>query len=67
MHGTDDQDIPPRHSQELARRLQAAGVPAKLVLVQGASHGLDYPSQRPTPDQLTQMVVDFLTRSLASA
>jgi acetyl esterase/lipase len=67
LHGSDDQDIPPRHSQQLAARLRAAGVPVRLVLVQGASHGLDDPSQRPTPDQLTQTVTDFFTRSLASA
>jgi acetyl esterase/lipase len=65
LHGTDDQDMPPRHAQELARRLAAAGAPVRLVLVQGAAHGLNSPGQRPTPDQLTELVADFLTRSLA--
>ena len=55
----------PRHSQELARRLAAAGVPVRLVLVHGAGHGLDSPGQRPTPEQLTELVADFFTRSLA--
>jgi len=62
LHGTGDH---PRHSQELAARLHAAGVPARLVLVDGAGHGLDDPSQRPTPAQLTELVADFFTRSLA--
>jgi acetyl esterase/lipase len=66
LHGTDDQDMPPRHSQELARRLAAAGVPVRLVLVQGAGHGLDSPGQQPTPDQLTELVTAFFTRSLAT-
>jgi acetyl esterase/lipase len=62
LHGTNDR---PRHSQVLERRLQAAGVPVRLVLVQGAAHALDIPSQRPTPAQLTEMVADFLTQALA--
>jgi acetyl esterase/lipase len=65
LHGTRDQDMPPRHSQELARQLAAAGVPVRLMLVQGAGHGLDSPGQRPTPGQLTELVADFFTRSLA--
>jgi acetyl esterase/lipase len=65
LHGTDDQDMRPRHSQELAERLAAAGVPVRLVLVHGAGHGLNSPDQRPTPGQLTELVADFFTRSLA--
>lgn len=66
LHGTDDHDIPPRHSRQLAARLAAAGVPVALVLVQGAGHGLDDPSQRPPPSQVTELVAEFFTRSLAS-
>jgi acetyl esterase/lipase len=65
LHGTDDQDMPPRHSQELARQLTAAGIRVRLVLVQGAGHGLDSPGQQPTPEQLTELVADFYSRSLA--
>jgi hypothetical protein len=46
-------DIPVRQSQQLARRLDAAGTPLRLVLVQGPDHGPDNPPQRPTPGQLT--------------
>jgi len=67
LHGTDDHDMRPRHSRELATRLAAAGVPVALVLVQGAGHGLDDPSQRPSPDQLTELVAEFLTRTLGSS
>ncbi len=65
LHGTDDHSVRPRHSRELARRLAAAGAPVQLVLVQGAQHGLNDPSQRPTPAQLTERVASLLTRSLA--
>lgn len=65
LHGADDRGIRPRHSQELARRLRAAGMPVDLVLVKGTGHTLDTPSEQPTPDQLTQLVADFLTRTLA--
>ena len=67
LHGTDDHDMPPRHSRELARRLAAAGVPVQLVLVQGAGHGLNDPSQRPAPDRVTELVAEFLTRTLGSS
>jgi acetyl esterase/lipase len=67
LQPSDDHGVRPRHSQAFAQRLQAAGVPARLVLVQGADHGLDSSSQRPTPGQLTQMITDFFIRHLASA
>jgi acetyl esterase/lipase len=67
LHGTDDQEMRPRHSRELARRLAAAGVPVRLVLVQGAGHGLDDPSQRPAPDRVTELVAEFFTRTLGSS
>ena len=66
LQGTDDESVRPRHSQAFARRLQAAGVPVELVLVEGAGHGLDYSSQRPTPAQLARMIADFFARHLSS-
>lgn len=67
LHGSEDKDMPPRQSRQLAARLHAAGVPVRLVLVQGAGHGLDNPSQWPTPDQLTDLVADFLTRTMGGS
>lgn len=55
-----------RWPRELARRLAAAGSPVELVLVQGAQHGLNDPSQRPTPAQLSERVASFLTHLLTS-
>jgi acetyl esterase/lipase len=65
LQGSDDQGVLPRHSQTFADQLHAAGVPARLVLVRGADHGLDNPSQQPTPVQVTKLVLDFFTQTLA--
>lgn len=70
IHGTDDWFFPPRHSQELAKLLHAAGVPETLVLVQHDEHGLATPTpgqiEQPSPDTLVHMISDFFTRTLAA-
>jgi dipeptidyl aminopeptidase/acylaminoacyl peptidase len=38
LHGTADTRVPPRQSQRLAGALSAAGAPATVELVDGASH-----------------------------
>src|SRR5262249_50144127 len=45
LHGTDDVLVRPHHSQDLARRLRAAGVPATLVMVQHTGHTMLTPGQ----------------------
>lgn len=66
LHGTDDTTVVPRQSTRLARRLEAADVPTTLIEVQGAEHGLDTPSQRPNPEKLTSIIVDFFSTNLTS-
>jgi acetyl esterase/lipase len=66
LQGDADQTVPAAQSQELAARLQAAGVPATLVMVKGGPHGLANPKEQPTPDQLTKQIVDFFTTTLAT-
>lgn len=70
MHGTDDWFIAPHHSQDMARALQAAGVPVTLVMIQHDSHGLAMPTsgqiEQPAPSVLVQMIVDFFARTLAA-
>ncbi len=39
FHGTEDTLVSPRHSEALAEKLRAAGVSAKVVLLQGEGHG----------------------------
>jgi dipeptidyl aminopeptidase/acylaminoacyl peptidase len=70
LHGTDDWFIAPHHSQDMARALQAAGVPVTLVMIQHESHGLAMPIagqiEQPGPATLVQMIVDFFSRTLGS-
>lgn len=65
LHGADDQLVRPHHSEDLAQRLQAAGVPATLVMVQGTGHGMDTPGQQPSPAAVQSICVDFFSRALA--
>jgi acetyl esterase/lipase len=69
IQGADDWFVTPHHSQKLASLLRAAGVPTTLVMVQHDEHGLDAPTpgqvERPTPDELVQMIQDFFVRTLA--
>jgi acetyl esterase/lipase len=64
LQGTGDVTIPPRHAVALERQLLAAGVPARLILVNGAGHGLASPTQRPAPEELTRTVADFFSERL---
>lgn len=64
LHGTEDPLVRPRQSDRLAQRLYTAGVPTTLIEVEGAEHTLDAPGQRPSPDELTATVIDFLTTKL---
>jgi acetyl esterase/lipase len=63
LHGTEDTMVPPHQSAELAQHLHAAGVPATLIEVEGAEHGLTTPGQQPSPGELTATIIDFLTTS----
>lgn len=64
LHGVDDLLVRPKHSIDLAQRLQSFGVPATLVLVQGTGHSMTTPTQSPAPDQIRAMVVDFFSHTL---
>ena len=70
LHGADDWFFPPRHSQEMAKRLQAAGVPVTLVIIQHDGHGLATPTagqvEQPSPTTLIQRIAQFFTRTLAT-
>src|SRR5262245_24976974 len=39
VHGADDKLVPPRDSTDMAEKLQAAGVSATAVIVEGVGHG----------------------------
>jgi len=65
LHGAADTAVAPAQSQELARQLAVAGAPVTLVTVVGAGHGFDVPGEQPAPAELTRMVADFFSRTLA--
>jgi acetyl esterase/lipase len=64
LHGTDDVLVRPHHSQDLARRLQGAGVPATLVMVRHTGHTMLTPGQQPASIEVVGMVADFFARTL---
>jgi acetyl esterase/lipase len=67
LHGTDDTLVRPHHSSDLADRLRAAGVLVTLVLVQHTGHSVATPGQQPGPEEVTAMVADFFSSTLAPA
>jgi acetyl esterase/lipase len=64
LQSTEDPMVRPRQSTRLAQCLQAAGVQATLIEVQGTEHTLDTPGQKPSPDELTVTIVNFFTSVL---
>lgn len=66
LQGTADPMIRPSQSLMLASRLASAGDRPTLVLVRGASHGINDPSQHPSPAALTVMITSFFAHALGS-
>lgn len=64
LQGTEDPMVRPRQSVELAQQLHAADVPVTFIKVQGTEHTLDTPDQRPSPEKLTAMIIDFFVATL---
>ena len=66
IHGDRDEVVPHEQSQLMYERLVQTNVPAQLVVVQNAGHGLTAPngSATPTFDEINQIILDFLVRYL---
>jgi acetyl esterase/lipase len=64
LQGSEDAMVRPRQSAQLAQHLHSAGVPATLIEVQGTEHTLNTAGQRPSPDELTAVVIDFFATAL---
>lgn len=60
VHGTGDVDVPPDQSVILARALEAAGVPTRLILIPGVRHGFDI--RLGSARDLMPEIVAFLAR-----
>ena len=61
IHGLEDEVVPVGQSQTLYDQLIAAGLPAELVLVENAAHGLRPVGGRPNPslEEIQQIVQHF--------
>jgi len=59
MHGDRDEAVPFSQSQDFDKALKAAGVPVKLIRVEGAGHGPTFPGAINLPDYLGEMVAWF--------
>lgn len=66
LHGEKDRLVPVRQSELFFERLDAAGVPAELVVVENARHGLmpDGGAIQPSEDELVEMMVEFFEANL---
>jgi acetyl esterase/lipase len=66
IHGDVDRVVPPFHSQDFYNALVAAGVPAELVWVKNAGHGLspDAGVISPSQDEVAILIRDFFNANL---
>ncbi len=59
MHGDKDASVPFAQSVEMEKALKAAGVPVKLLRVEGAAHGPTFPGAINPPDYIAEMIAWF--------
>ncbi len=64
FHGTRDNIAPPEQSTIMDEQLRAAGVASTLIVVEGGDHGLGGPDANPSPSEVYEMIVNFLTAQL---
>lgn len=65
MHGTADERVPHGQSEKFLALLEAVGIEADLVLVEGGGHGASFPGASDPPDYLGAMV-GFFERHLSN-
>ena len=65
MHGTADERVPHGQSEQFLALLEAVGIEADLVLVEGGGHGASFPGASDPPDYLGAMV-GFFERHLSN-
>lgn len=67
IHGDKDGVVPVEQAKVLYERLTQAGVPATLVIVQGAGHDLKEPNGQPTvptAEEISATILAFLKKNL---
>lgn len=60
LHGSDDQWVLPGQSERMARALESAGVPHRLIVVEGARHGFEAIVKYPVERDLLPEILAFL-------
>ncbi|MSQ15223.1 MAG: alpha/beta hydrolase [Dehalococcoidia bacterium] len=61
IHGDADNTVPFQNSERMREALDQAGVKVKLLRIEGAGHGPDFPGAKNPPDYLGEMVRWFDT------
>lgn len=65
IHGDRDELVPVEQSQLMYERLVQENVPARLVVVENASHSFTAPGgMKPTVSEINQIILDFLAQYL---
>jgi acetyl esterase/lipase len=64
IHGDNDGVAPVEQATVLQGRLEAAGVPSELIIVQNGSHSLTEADMVPTREEISQSILDFLVKNL---
>ncbi len=63
IHGTDDAWVPLEQSVRMAKALDRAGVPHRLIVVEGARHGFETLLKDPVDRDLLPEILAFLERA----
>ncbi len=64
LHGENDLTVPLAQSQHLAEALTAAGVEARLMVIQNGDHNLIFPVGSPERDQMIRAILEFFQAHL---
>lgn len=59
VHGDADRTVPFHQSELMESALRAVGVPVRLIRIEGADHGPDFPGAKNPPDYKSEMVKWF--------
>lgn len=59
IHGENDSLVIPDQAQVFFDKLNAADVPARLIMVKNGTHGLSTPNIDPSREELVQTIADF--------
>lgn len=59
IHGTEDLWVPIEQARDMRNALEEAGVPNRLIEIEGARHGFQLQINEPEPRDLSTVILDF--------